>query len=234
MAQVTVELRHLLERTDFQLFDFDYEAEPEFKASIEKAMIDHYYFYEIGSETPERFKQRFETRFRRVISYYNELYKTSKIKYDPLNTYFWDEMHLGDTTRKDNESHSYENARDNKITDNTNEKIDNFNRDIDDHVRDDYPQNAGVGAGFDAERNFTTTSRTGDTIKKNTGDTTTREVSGNRGTKTNTHEGKNNYSKFIKGMNAPASELIALHRRNILRLTGAVLDEMRKCFILIY
>lgn len=103
LAQVTVELRHLLE-TDFELFDFDYEfVDPEFKKELEQAVIDHYYFHEIGQETPERFKQRFKTRWLRMIGGINELYKTTLLEYDILSNHSisetMDQLQTSDSTQ---------------------------------------------------------------------------------------------------------------------------------------
>ena len=87
MAVATVELRHLLQ-SDFQLFDFEYEFDDtSFKQELEQAIIDHYYFSEIGQETPDRFKQRFKTRWQRIMPYYNKLYNTTLLSYNPLVNY---------------------------------------------------------------------------------------------------------------------------------------------------
>ena len=58
MAQSTIELRHLLETTDidgkpFALFDFPYQFDDlAYKAEIERAVIDYYYFAEIVTGKP--------------------------------------------------------------------------------------------------------------------------------------------------------------------------------------
>jgi hypothetical protein len=85
MAQTTVELGMLLDRTNFELFDFDYQFDDtNFKAQLEKAVIDFYYDYEIGFETPDMFKRKFKARWLRDIAYYNKLYNTTLLSYNPL------------------------------------------------------------------------------------------------------------------------------------------------------
>ena len=92
MAQVTVELGRLLDRTDFELFDFDYTFNDQaFKAELEQAVIDFYYDYEIGQETPDMFKRKFKARWNRIITYYNDLYNTTLLTYNPLTNYSMDE-----------------------------------------------------------------------------------------------------------------------------------------------
>ena len=53
---------------------------------MEQAIIDYYYFDEIGQESIDRFKHRFKTRFTRIMGYYNELYKTTVLEGNPLTT----------------------------------------------------------------------------------------------------------------------------------------------------
>lgn len=78
MAQVTIELRHLLQ-TDFELFDFNYViSDTVWKAELEKAIIDYYLFEEIGQETPERFKHVFKTKFLSLIPHYDRLYQLNQ------------------------------------------------------------------------------------------------------------------------------------------------------------
>lgn len=87
MAQVTVELRNLL-KTNFELFDFDYQFDDRnFAEQLEQAVIDFYWNYEIGQETPEEFKRVFKRRWLQAVSYYNELHNTTLLKYNPLINY---------------------------------------------------------------------------------------------------------------------------------------------------
>ena len=88
MAQVTVELRKLLQLNNFELFDFPYEFDdPKFRAQIEQSVIDYYYNYEIGTETPDEFKRRFQAKWLSFIDYYNLLYNTTLLTYNPLINY---------------------------------------------------------------------------------------------------------------------------------------------------
>jgi len=85
LAQATVEIRTLIENTNFELFDFDYQVDDlSFKADIEQKILDFYFDYEIGFETPDMFKRKFKARFLRAVSYYNQLYNTTLLAYNPL------------------------------------------------------------------------------------------------------------------------------------------------------
>ena len=88
MAQVTVELRKLLQLNDFELFDFPYQFDDQkFKSQLEQSVIDYYYNYEIGTETPDEFKRRFQAKWLSFIDYYNLLYNTTLLSYNPLINY---------------------------------------------------------------------------------------------------------------------------------------------------
>ena len=59
MANYTMTLKEMLTQTS--LFDFDYTFESKYitKTELENLIISTYLYYEIGSETIERFKQMF-------------------------------------------------------------------------------------------------------------------------------------------------------------------------------
>lgn len=85
MAKVTIELRNLLAVQNFDLFDFTYPIEDiTWKEQLEADIIDYFYFHEIGQETVDRFKHVFASRFRLIMPYYNEMFKTKMMVLDPL------------------------------------------------------------------------------------------------------------------------------------------------------
>jgi len=105
MAVLTVELRNLLKSKNFELFDFEYNFDDkEMKKEIEQSIIDYYFFYEIGQETPDRFKQVFKTKFLLMIDYYNKLHNTTLLEYNPLINYSINEAleQLGRNTTNQN------------------------------------------------------------------------------------------------------------------------------------
>ena len=86
MAEYTIELRHVVSRYD--IFDFPYSFYDERrKRDFEEHFIRHFYFREIGSDTPERFKFYLEEKMHTVFPYYNELFKTAQIEYSVLDNY---------------------------------------------------------------------------------------------------------------------------------------------------
>ena len=87
MAQVTIELRHVLNMDDFNLFDFDYPiTDLGWKNELEQAFIDKFYFNEIGLETIDRWKHALKIKMNLIMPYYDKLYMTTLEDYDPFLT----------------------------------------------------------------------------------------------------------------------------------------------------
>lgn len=92
---MTIELRHVLdilshEETD--LFDFDYPiCDINWKKQLEELIKEYFYFHEIGLETIDLFIHRFRVRLKTIMSYYNELFKTTLMDIDPFINYYMKE-----------------------------------------------------------------------------------------------------------------------------------------------
>lgn len=58
---------------------------------LNNKIIQHYYFREICCDSPERFNFYLETKMNEIMPYYNQLYKTELLEYNPLATEFYSE-----------------------------------------------------------------------------------------------------------------------------------------------
>ena len=79
MANFTMELNELLNDERIGVFTFDYafySSNPSDKQTFERTFTDTYYFYEIGFETPERFKKHLQARLDLIMPYYKQLAMT--------------------------------------------------------------------------------------------------------------------------------------------------------------
>lgn len=89
---VTIELREVVKDTD--IFD---RCEPfpiwdeKNRGELEKKIIEHYYFRQIGFETVGRFKFMLNVRLREIMPRYVKLYKTTQFKYNPIENYNMEE-----------------------------------------------------------------------------------------------------------------------------------------------
>lgn len=64
--------------SDITLFD------PEYKPVLLHKILRHYYMREIGSETVALWKFNINTTLKEILPYYNQLYKSELIKFDPM------------------------------------------------------------------------------------------------------------------------------------------------------
>lgn len=87
MAKFTIQLRTIVEN-GVNIFNFPYEFYDDSKREkFERDFIRHFYFYEIGVETVEKFIFYLEDKMNTVFPYYNELFKSAQVKYELLNNY---------------------------------------------------------------------------------------------------------------------------------------------------
>ena len=76
MANYTIEIRQMLNEPLIGLFTFDYDFysdDEQDKKQFEKLFIEHFYFREIGFETPERFKVKLKSKLDLIMPYYRQL-----------------------------------------------------------------------------------------------------------------------------------------------------------------
>lgn len=84
MSKYTTELRYLIESgfdiglKDYPIFDENYR-EP-----LNRKIINHYYFREIGFETAELFKRYLNNTMNEIMPYYNQLFKSELLEFNPF------------------------------------------------------------------------------------------------------------------------------------------------------
>lgn len=102
MATFTMELRKVIEFTggttevnsdgvrvmtggDIGLNTFT-TFDPEYKPFLVGKIIDHFYMREIAHETVQLFQLQMRKKMNEIMPYYNQLYATEKLVFDPLST----------------------------------------------------------------------------------------------------------------------------------------------------
>lgn len=87
MAIYTTELRRLIEcgfdigLNDYPIFDEDY------RPILNQKIIDHYYMCEIGAETAGLFRHYLHTKMQEIMPYYNRLYLSQELEFNPLRDF---------------------------------------------------------------------------------------------------------------------------------------------------
>lgn len=84
MSKYTTELRYLIEN-DFDIGLKNYPIFDEnYRALLNQKIINHYYFREIAMETAELFKRYLNTTMNEIMPYYNQLYKSELLEFNPF------------------------------------------------------------------------------------------------------------------------------------------------------
>ena len=84
MSKYTTELRYLIEN-DFDIGLKNYPIFDEnYRELLNQKIINHYYFREIGMETAELFKRYLNTTMCEIMPYYNQLYKSELLEFNPF------------------------------------------------------------------------------------------------------------------------------------------------------
>ena len=98
---VTVELRKLVESgIDVWAFDYPSYYKGDDKKAFEQKVLDHFWFRQIGQETPGRWLHYFRSRIREIMPYYIQRYESVELLKnagDPFEAYNLTEEYTEDT-----------------------------------------------------------------------------------------------------------------------------------------
>ena len=78
------------------IFSFNYPIfDDEYKSVLETKILKHFYTREIGSETVGLFKLRLDTKMNEIMPYYNKLYESELIEFNPMYAVDLNRSHNG-------------------------------------------------------------------------------------------------------------------------------------------
>lgn len=101
----------IIELARQKIFDFDYPIfDDAYRKELETKILNHYYTQEIGLETVGLWKLKLRTKMREIMPYYNQLYLSERLQFDPfINTDYTDTRQ---TVGTDNNVTTTQNASD--------------------------------------------------------------------------------------------------------------------------
>lgn len=228
MARYTVQLRKVIETVGeeqvlkwFQDYDLtNYLTFEEIKvitdagtwspARLARKILDHYYMYEIGSETVALFKHRAKVAMQEIMEEKLPLIYSAALKYNPLTNVNYTETYTGSSTTS-NSSSSETNADSNSsgLT-----------------VNSDTPQ--GQISKSDILTGKYASSTSGNEIEDNATTTSSGESTG---------EGTQVYTKHYEGnqgISATYQHMVEQFRDNIRAIDREIIEDLRDLFMIIY
>lgn len=235
-----------------KIFSFSWPIFDEsYRNVLETKILKHYYTREIGLETYGLWKLKLDTKMNEIMPYYNQLYKSALLEFNPLYDVDITRNHTGKKTGtealKGNvdingqvlvDNHGNVNTTDDTTVANTttSENIDKFSATpqgaIDNLRNEKYLTNARMVNDTNTS-NGTTTGKT-DTSTDSTTDTTT-----NTTTTTNNSTTINNtedYLETVKGKQGTQSyaSLIMEFRETFLNIDMMVIEDLGELFMNIW
>ena len=229
------------------IFDFDYTLfDNDHKAELESKILLHYYTQEIGFETYGLWHLNFKRKFLELLPYYNELYKTASLEFNPLDDVNYTKTHQGSDTENgtsnstDNSEGSSTRAIDS--TDNSESDSTRTTSDTGWTLYSDTPQGSISRIDVDGNNYLTNATKNTDTSTEtyhgetdrtvNTDETNSYEDEKTSST-TTTNAGTNQYTEVMHGKVGTYSyaKLIKEYRDNILNIDLMFVNEFQDLFM---
>lgn len=245
-------IAQVIEGARSAIFDFPYPIFDEtYRAVLETKILKHYYTREIGEETYGLWKLRLDTKMNEIMPYYNQLYKSTLLEFNPL--YDVDINRTHNATRKGTEILNGNvdtngqviastNANNTTTSDNTTDQTGtNGNTDkysatpqggLDGLAQDKYLTNARMITGNDT-LNSKTHSTTDDMIDSTTDTSTNMTTATKNNTTINNTE---DYLESVKGKQGTQSyaSMILEFRETFLNIDMMVINDLSDLFMNIW
>lgn len=178
-----------------------------YEETLNGKIIDHYWNREIGFETIDMFKMKMRQHMNNVMPYFNELYRSVQMTYDPLRT-------IDITTVSTSTSDQTQTAEGETIA---NSKTDSGSR----TVNSTFPQ-VMLGGNKDYA------SAAVDVNGEGTADSTSNENS------SSTSEINSDSDSHVTGYQGSPADLIAAFRANIINVDLQVIESLEPLFMQIW
>lgn len=249
MSVYTIELRYLVEGG----FDLGLQTYPifdeKYRQPLNAKIIEHFYFREIGFETPELFKRYLNRTLNEIMPYYNQLYKSELLEFNPLynvdktetaTTDFDGKTDFTGNTSAKTDYDGKTTANTNSVTDATQTVIAN-NKD----VHSDTPQGlldiGNIAAEiYASDATFTNgqSDTTGHTTTNTTGETVTDDVTTSNSDSTGNTVVNNltDYTRHVVGKEAGEtySEMLLKFRETFLNIDMMIINDLNDLFMMVY
>ena len=211
--------------------------DPTFRSKLNDAIVDYYWGYEIGSETPAMFKQRINQKMRLIMPYYNLLFKAEWKNFkdfDP-NTFYKEKEYQGGTEKKIGERKEFDHNGSATYGLNQDGSIDNTGK----QYNFDTPQNMG-SLDVDSPDHMSSAA----VVKNNQGKVYTQNgkyddinltddytMKYDEATDTDTFK---NRKDIEKGYNNSRYTTYKEYLETLRNIEEMIIDELRDCFLLVY
>lgn len=107
----------IIEKSIPKIFDFSFPIFDEnYRGVLERKILKHYYTREIGLETYGLWKLKLDTKLNEIMDYYNQLYKSALLEFNPFYDTDLTRKRVVDTTGTNTSNTSKTNRSDTDVT----------------------------------------------------------------------------------------------------------------------
>lgn len=192
------------------------------REELNKRIIDHYWEREIGQETIQSFYHNLNVKMNEIMPYYNQMYESESVDFDPLNNIKIDETYKSKTHNSSEGGSTAESSGTNDQTNKTQAHV------------------VGLESGYPQENSggLDTRYKTGGTKSDTTGEDVISDKTSNKGSTTNRDSGETTqeWSRHEEGSSAglPFSRAIAQWREIMLNIDMQIIEELDELFMQIW
>jgi len=218
-----------------KLFNFDYPIFDEiYRPILERKIVRHYYTREIGYETVGRWKLALENKLNEIMPYYNKLYKSELLDFNPLYTH-----NITKTGHRTGEETTTQDTQNHHNITRTNEHHDNntiSNTGTNYELISDTPQGGLNGLDSETYLSEATKNKINESKQEiKNGNYSDTDIGNRNGTKTGTANNVGDYLETVVGFeNMNASKLLQDYRETFLNIDMQIIDELNKLFMCIW
>lgn len=214
-----------------KIFDFDFPIFDEsYRSVLERKILKHFYTREICEETVGLWKLRLNTRLNEIMPYYNKLYKSELLDFNPLYT---DNLKRERTTKLNSKRETDNNGEVNTTNNyNSHESESGTTNNNGSNLYSDTPQ--GSLSGVESGTYLTNARKTNDTT---TSSSNTSNDSSANGKVVNSENGSDDFNStedFLESVSGyagvNASDLLKKYRETFLNIDMMIIDNLEDLF----
>lgn len=209
MATYTIQFGALIDAgydvglNDYPIFDEEY------REHLNKLIVGRYRFREIGAETAALFKHYFTQTLAEIMPYYNRLYLSAQIEFDPMKDVNYTESSSGSSSGSSSSSST---TSDSSTTHNAT-------------AASDTPQNAFDFTNVTNNR-YLTEAEVSDGSASGSGSATSSGTTSGSSSGSRTVTGKTGGKSY--------SQLLEEYRRTLLNIDTMILNDLNTCFMCVW
>ena len=210
-----------------KLFNFDFPIfDEQYRSTLETKIVRHFYTREIGYETVGRWKMALENKLNEIMPYYNKLYESELLEFNPLYTHDMktkqDDKLVKGSTVADRETHAI------TLEDEHSDTVSGTGY----NLVSDTPQ--GGLSGLD-DMTYMSNAQKNTEDSTNTGSYTRTDNGNSSNDRTINSTDIDDYLQHIYGYaNYSPSKLLEEYRETFLNIDMLVIKDLEKLFMLIW